>query len=84
VSRAVLQTLLCLVPVLALVVPLLARRYPGERTLHKLRGRERAPLPRPIFRVAPRATFVQRIARGARLMGCSLAVRPPPTAFAAS
>jgi hypothetical protein len=79
----VLQTLLCLVPVLALVVPLLARRYPGERALHKLRGRERAPLPRPIFRVATRATFVQRIARGARLMGSSLAVRPPP-ALAAS
>jgi hypothetical protein len=79
----VLQTLLCLVPVLALVVPLLARRYPGERALHKLRGRERAPLPRPILRVATRATFVQRIARGARLMGSSLAVRPPP-ALAAS
>jgi hypothetical protein len=84
VSRAVLQALLCLVPVLAIVVPLLARRYPGERALHKLRGRERAPLPRPIFRVATHATFLPQIARGARLMGCSLAVRPPPAALAAS
>jgi hypothetical protein len=80
----VLQTLLCLVPVLALVVPLLARRYPGERALHKLRGSDRPPLPRPLLRVATHTTFVPRIARGAGLMGCSLAVRPPPAVLAAS
>jgi hypothetical protein len=70
--------------VLALAVPLLARRYPGERVLLALRSSERPRLQRPRSNVATRATFHQTIARGARLMGYSLAVRPPPPRLSAS
>jgi hypothetical protein len=79
----VLYALLCLSPVLLLLVPLLAGRYPGERALLSLRHPERPRL-RPSLRAVARPRFVAILARGGRLIGCSLAVRPPPSPLPAS
>jgi hypothetical protein len=71
-------TALCLVPALAFAVPLLMRRYPGERMIaalsqsrqrHWAHPRSSAPRTRPVVRV---------VARGGLLLARSLAVRPPP------
>jgi hypothetical protein len=79
----VLHGLLCLAPALVFALALLARRYPGERTLLAMRRRERPPLPRPA-RVARTSRPVRAtLARGGRLIGRSLAVRPPPAALSA-
>jgi hypothetical protein len=80
----VLQAFLCLLPLLAVALPLLARRYPGERVLLALGRAERSRLPRPRSLGPPRAGFVATIARGGRLIGRSLAVRPPPAPLSAS
>jgi len=80
----VLHALLCLLPALALALPLLARRYPGERVLLALRRSEPAQWPRPRSSAPARARVVSRIVRGGRLIGSSLAVRPPPAGLAAS
>jgi hypothetical protein len=69
---------LCLLPVLALAVPLSMRRYPGERMIAALSAagrRRRWARPRPI---APRARAATVVARGGLLLARSLAVRPPP------
>jgi hypothetical protein len=75
---------LCLLPAHALAVPLLLRRFPGERLLaERVGGREASPeRPRTsarrtglLFTVAP---------HGGLLMGCALAVRPPPALLSAS
>jgi hypothetical protein len=75
---------LCLLPALALAVPLLMRRFPGERMLAGRVGARGTLRPRPrssssytgrAFTVAP---------HGGLLIGCALAVRPPPARFAAS
>ena len=68
-----------ILPILVLLVPLLARRYPGEARIARLRERRHPPVrrvraanatsPRPTRRVVVRGTLV--LARG-------LAVRPPP------
>jgi hypothetical protein len=81
----VLHALLCLLPALALAMPLLVRRYPGERVLLALR-REAQPTgwPHPRSCAPACARGVSRIVRGGRLIGCSLAVRPPPAAIVAS
>jgi hypothetical protein len=70
-----------LLPALLLLLPLLARRYPGERTLVGLieDGRARVstpPSPTPIATPRPRTA----LPRGGRLLAFSLAVRPPPAA----
>jgi hypothetical protein len=80
----VLQALLCLSPVVALAIPLLARRYPGERVL-LARGDPR-PLrwPRPRSSKRLRRRVVLQLIRGGRLIGRSLAERPPPAPIAAS
>ena len=68
---------LCMLPALALSLVLALRRYPGEKTLVRLRGRP------------PRALRVQRrvysprrhtviVPRGGLLLAWALAVRPPP------
>jgi hypothetical protein len=83
----VLHALLCLLPALALAMALLARRYPGERVLLALRRDAqpaRWPRPRSCTPTRACARVVSRIVRGGRLIGCSLAVRPPPAAIAAS
>jgi hypothetical protein len=70
--------LLCLLPALALVLPLIARRCPGEALLARLSPRRRSRWPRPRASVpAPRRAWA-RTARGGLLLGRALAVRPPP------
>jgi hypothetical protein len=77
---------LCLLPALALAAPLLMRRYPGERALAALSrsGRRRWAHPRSSAPRARRTFAVLLIVRGGRLIGCSLAVRPPPALHSAS
>lgn len=67
-----------ILPVLLLLAPLLAQRYPGEARITRLRERRRptlrrvrvnAPAPRPVRRVA---------VRGRLLLARGMAVRPPP------
>jgi hypothetical protein len=80
----VLHAILYLLPAVVLAIPLLARRYPGERALLALRRVERAPWPRPRSSARARRRVVQLVVRGGRLIGCSLAVRPPPALLPAS
>lgn len=80
VQRAGPEALLA-APLLALLAPLLAGRYVGERQIQRLaaarvprahtvaRARRSSPIRR-----APRAL----VPRGGRLLATSLAVRPPP------
>jgi hypothetical protein len=74
---------LCLVPALAIAVPLLMRRYPGERMLGgmSMRGvrwpRLRACVPHGERRFASAP-------HGGLLIARALAVRPPPAVCAAS
>jgi hypothetical protein len=75
---------LCLLPALALAVPLLMRRYPGERILTGTPAARGTRTPRPRAS-APRLDRVFTvIARGGELIGRSLAVRPPPGLCSAS
>lgn len=79
-----LHAILYLLPAVVVVMPLLARRYPGERALLGLRPVERARWARPRSSV-PMCRRVMLVAvRGGRLIGCSLAVRPPPAPGLAS
>ncbi len=82
--RSVLHALLCLLPAVALAILLLARRYPGERVLLALRSAEPARWPRSRSCMPARTRVVAWIVRGGRLIGCSLAVRPPPAPISAS
>jgi hypothetical protein len=75
---------LCVLPALALALPLLMRRFPGERMLAQRAAAPDARGPRPrsnssytgrAFTVAP---------HGGLLIGCALAVRPPPAVLPAS
>lgn len=66
-------------PALALAVPLLRRRYPGEALIARLsaaraprRVRPRRSVPR------PRPLAARLLPRGGELIGSALAVRPPP------
>ncbi len=72
--------LLFLLPAIAVFATLLARRYPGERMVLRLRRRSAGR--RALSRVPaspPRRPMLERsVARGTLLMGRSLAVRPPP------
>jgi hypothetical protein len=80
----VLHAILCLLPAVVLVIPLLARRYPGERALIGLHPVERARWPHPRSSVPVHGLVVLVVVRGGRLIGCSLAVRPPPVLGLAS
>ncbi len=75
-----LSAVLCLLPVLVLMLPLLVRRYPGERVLVSLRGEERRRWPRPCVRVRTYRRITVATPRGGLLLGRGLAVRPPPLA----
>lgn len=79
-----LDAFLCLLPALALALPLLARRYPGERVLTALRVKRRVRWPRPRSSVSLGRRVVCVAAHGGLLIGCSLAVRPPPALVLAS
>jgi hypothetical protein len=74
----VLHAFLCLLPALALTLPLLARRYPGERVLLALGKESPAHWPRPRSSVPPARRVRVMSARGGLLLGRALAVRPPP------
>jgi hypothetical protein len=64
-------------PLLAVLVPLLARRYPGERLL--LRATRIRRRPRPVRVLAPPARKPRAtLPTGGRLIAAGLAVRPPP------
>jgi hypothetical protein len=80
----VLHAVLYLLPAVLLVIPLLVRRYPGERVLIGLRRVERTRWPRPHASVPTHRRVVLVAVRGGRLIGCSLAVRPPPALYPAS
>jgi hypothetical protein len=73
-------------PLLLLVAPLLAGRYPGEASLERLRARRpRAARRRPAVQAPCAAPAEHRLLpRGGLLVGRSLAVRPPPFLLAAS
>jgi hypothetical protein len=80
-----LHALLCLSPILALAIPLLARRYPGERALLALRRQESSSWPRPrSFALPTGRRAASPAARGGQLIARHLAVRPPPALLAAS
>lgn len=71
-------------PVFLLLLPLIAGRYVGEERIERLAqawaGRERRPRTLSSRIPAPRPRAV--LARGGRLIGTSLAVRPPPLSAA--
>jgi hypothetical protein len=79
----VFHALLCLSPAIALAIPLLARRYPGERVLLARHRALSLNWPRPRS-TRLRRSVVLLLARGGRLIGCSLAERPPPAPVLAS
>ena len=81
-----LTGLLHLLPLLALLVPLLFGRYVGEEKVSRLRARlAPASSPRPVRRASSRRRVAPRalMPRGGRLLGSALAVRPPPVRGAA-
>jgi hypothetical protein len=71
---------LFMAPWLLVLAPLLAGRYVGERSLHRLArdAGDRRPRRRLGAAVARRRPTSRVLPRGGRLIGCSLAVRPPP------
>jgi hypothetical protein len=71
--------LLFAAPWLLLLAPLIAGRYVGERSLLRLaRAGRRPPNRRPAAARARRRPAARAFPRGGGLIGCSLAVRPPP------
>ncbi|HTB69733.1 MAG TPA: hypothetical protein VK707_02000 [Solirubrobacteraceae bacterium] len=79
-----LHALLCLLPVAAVVLPLLARRYPGERLLLAAHRERRRRLPRALLAAASHGRQHVVAVHGRELIARSLAVRPPPAALVAS
>jgi hypothetical protein len=75
---------LCLLPVLVLAVPLLLRRYPGERLLGGFRETRRLRWSRPRSSIPRGARRIAVAAHGGQLIARALAVRPPPALPAAS
>ena len=72
---------LCLLPALALALPLWLRRYPGERMLATLSRADQSRTDRGVcLRTLSSSRTVLVAVRGSLLLACSLAVRPPPTA----
>jgi hypothetical protein len=74
---------LCMLPALLLAVPLLLRRYPGERLLSAASRVKRSRRAATLGSQLPR-TVVKRMPRGGLLIARSLAVRPPPPPLPAS
>jgi hypothetical protein len=84
VSLEVLHAILYLLPAVVLAIPLLARRYPGERALVSLHRAQGARWARARSSAPARRSVLLVVVRGGRLIGCSLAVRPPPALYSAS
>jgi len=80
----VVHAILCLLPAVALAIPLLARRYPGERVLVALHRKPHARWPRPRSSANTHRGVVLAAVHGGLLLGRSLAVRPPPALSLAS
>jgi hypothetical protein len=76
--------ILCLLPALGLAVPLLMRRFPGERMLAERVGARDTPRPRPRSRSSFTGRAFTVAPHGGLLIGCALAVRPPPALVSAS
>jgi hypothetical protein len=72
-------------PVLLLLLPLLGGRYIGAERLERAirQGRRSAPRRRPVVAPAWRGPERAAVPRGGRLIGFSLAVRPPPASATA-
>jgi hypothetical protein len=70
--------LLCVLPALLFACVLFARRYPGERALIALHARRRLRWPRARSAKSARLRPITVAVHGGALIGCSLAVRPPP------
>jgi hypothetical protein len=73
-----------LLPPLLLLLALVARRYPGERTLLALIAGRRPPRRRACTRAGARIRPRAMVPRGGALIASSLAVRPPPSRLAHS
>jgi hypothetical protein len=74
-----LHLMLYLVPLLLVVAPLIAGRYPGERALiarARIPRRQRRPRPAPSTR--PRTPPRHLVPRGGALLAAALAGRAPP------
>jgi hypothetical protein len=71
-------TALSMLPALLLTLPLLLRRYPGERIIRRWQGAARSASRRPRSVRLPRLPIGSAVARGGLLLARSLAVRPPP------
>lgn len=69
-------TLVYLLPLLLLLVPLLAGRYPGERLLARAMRRRRPRSPRVVG--SPHAPLRTRRPHAIGLLSCGLAGRAPP------
>lgn len=69
--------LLYLLPAIALALFLFLGRYPGERTLRRLRRALASPRSRPASSPLPRVHAAE-LFRGGRLLAVSLAGRAPP------
>jgi hypothetical protein len=80
----VAQSLLIMLPALALAIAMLIRPYLGERAIARLRARRaRARRPR-LARLTVTALRARKyLARGGRLIALALAGRAPPPARAA-
>lgn len=72
-----MEALLYLAPLLVLLVPLLARRYPGERLLLRVARARRTLRPARMLAPSPRKPRAA-LPSGGRLIAAGLAVRPPP------
>jgi hypothetical protein len=79
-----LQALLFLAPALLLVLPLLTRRYPGERILITRQVERTCSWSRPRSSAPRKRRSLPVAVHGGRLIGRSLAVRPPPALLVAS
>ena len=75
---------LCLLPAIALAVPLLMRRYPGERVLTSLSAARRQRWPRPRSSAPSSGRILTVAPHGGLLIARALAVRPPPALLSAS
>lgn len=78
---AIAEGLLYVAPALLLVLALVQRRYIGEEQIARLAQRLRRPArPRRVQALAPRRAPRVLMPRRGRLLGSSLASRPPPAA----
>jgi len=80
----VLHALLCLLPAALIAIPLLVRRYPGERVLIALRRGARRTWARPRAQVRGGRRVRRAAVSGGALIARSLAKRPPPVLAPAS